>query len=361
MLSMIVMLLLIVGLNVYMPYRLGNLLGLKSKKWLYVLFAAGMVSIFISMSLVTKFGNFFSDTYYNISTYWLGTLLFLVCLMIIFEIFNLFFKFPPKKAAYAIITVTLLISAYASLNAIGFQTAYIEIPLKNITEEVRIVQISDVHLGAHRGEKYLKKIIEKTNELNPDFVVITGDIADGKSALTKDMFKPLKQISAPAFFVEGNHDIYVGIDKIAEKLTENNIRILENEVIEINGIKLIGLKYMKADDSVYDPHQVNSETIKDTLPSLDFSGDMPKIVIHHGPWGVEYLNGYGTDLIIAGHTHAGQIFPATLLANNRFPYIKGLKNYNGTYVYVSQGAGTFFPKMRLGTNNEINFITLKPE
>lgn len=361
MISMIIMLLLIAGLNIYMPYRLGTLLGLKSKKWLFVLFAAGLVSVFASMALVTRSGSFFVTVYYNLSTYWLGTLLFLFCLMVIFEVLNFIFKFPRKKAAYTIIGATLLIALYAAVNASFFRTAHIDIPVKNLTEEVKIMQISDVHLGAHRGEKYLEKIVRKTNELNPDIVVITGDIADSRSALTKNMFKPLKDLKAKAFFVSGNHDVYVGLAEITEKLKENGIVIMSNDIVETNGIKLIGLNYMKADDSVYDPHQVNDETIKDTLPLLDLSGSMPKIFIHHGPWGVEYMNEYGADLVVSGHTHAGQIFPATLMAAKRFPYNKGLKNYNGTYIYVSQGAGTFFPRMRLGTNNEINFIVLKPQ
>jgi predicted MPP superfamily phosphohydrolase len=357
---MLLPLLLIAILNAYMPYRLGNLLGLKNKKTLYILFAAGFVSIFISMPLITRFSGIFTTIYYNISTLWLGNILFLFCIMAVFEIFNLIFKFPKKKAAYVIISLTLLIDAYAAVNASFFKVAYVDIPIKNLSEEIKIMQVSDVHLGAHRGVKYLEKIIQKTNELNPDFVVITGDIADSKSALTKNMFTPLRNLHAPSYFVSGNHDVYVGLEEIIKRLTENGIIIMQNKVIETNGIKLIGLNYMKADDSVYDPHQVNDKTIKDTLPLLDFSGDMPKIVIHHGPWGVEYMNEYGTDLVISGHTHAGQIFPATLIAKSRFPYLRGLKNYKGTYIYVSQGAGTFFARMRFATNNEINLITLKP-
>jgi predicted MPP superfamily phosphohydrolase len=142
-------------------------------------------------------------------------------------------------------------------------------------------------------------------------------------------------------------------------MKENNVIVLQNEVVTISGIKLVGLNYMKADDSVYDPHQVTSETIKDILPTLDLSGNIPKIVLHHGPWGIEYMNKHGVDLVLAGHTHAGQVFPASFITNIIFPYNKGLAEYKETYMYVSQGAATFMPRMRLGTNNEINFITLE--
>ncbi|MDR0311527.1 MAG: metallophosphoesterase, partial [Acidobacteriota bacterium] len=247
---------------------------------------------------------------------------------------------------------------YSLLNAVSFKTAYIAISVKNLENEVKIAQISDVHLGAARCKSYLEKIVKKTNEFKPDFVAITGDIADGKAALNKDMLAPLKDLEAPAYFVYGNHDVYTGLDEIIKKLEENNVKVMQNEVLTVNGIKLIGLKYMKADDSAYDPHQVTDETVKDTLPVLDLSGDNPKVVLHHGPWGIEYMNKHGVDLALTGHTHAGQIFPASLIAKKNFPYNRGLYEYNGTYMYVSQGAGTFLPRMRLGTNNEINLITL---
>jgi predicted MPP superfamily phosphohydrolase len=189
-------------------------------------------------------------------------------------------------------------------------------------------------------------------------VVITGDLVDSKAALSGDMFAPFKELKKPTYFVYGNHDVYVGLDEVIKKLRENNVTVLQNEVLDVNNLKLIGLNYMKADDSVYDPHQVTDETIKDTLPNLDFSGDSPKVVLHHGPWGVEYMNEHKVDLVLAGHTHGGQLFPFNLIANRIFTYNKGLAQYRETYVYVSTGIATYGPVMRLGTDNEISFITL---
>ena len=355
---MFLQLLLIIGLNIYLPWRLGGLFGLQRKIWLYVLFAAALVSGIAAMSLVTKFDNILVNAYYNLASAWIGIFLYLSCFMIIFEIVNLIYKLPPKKAGRTIVILTLTVTVYSLFNAVSFKTAYVSIPVKNLENEVKIAQISDVHLGAARGKSYLEKIVKKVNEFNPGFVAITGDIADGKAALSRNMLAPLKDLRAPAYFVYGNHDVYAGLGELIKKLEENNVTVMQNEVLITDGIKLIGLKYMKADDSVYDPHQVTDETVKDTLPVLDLSGDNPKVVLHHGPWGVEYMNEYGVDLVLAGHTHAGQIFPASLIAKKNFPFNRGLYEYKGTYVYVSQGASTFLPRMRLGTNNEINFITL---
>jgi predicted MPP superfamily phosphohydrolase len=360
----IAFLVLFIGLNVYLPWRLGNLLALQNKVWLFVIFGAGLISAFATMALKTRFDSVPISITYNIAWAWIGMFFFLSLLMISFEIINLIYKFsvgkplPPIKAGLTVIILTAVLSIYSLINAASFKVANITIPIANLTNDVRIVQISDVHLGVSRSERYLAKIVQKTNELKPDFVVITGDIADSKAALRENMFAPLKKLEAPAYFVYGNHDVYVGLDEIVKRLEENRVKVLRNEVLKTNGITLAGINYMKADDSVHDPHQVSDETIKDILPTLGLSGDRPIIVLHHGPWGIEYMNEHGVDIVLAGHTHAGQLFPGNLIANTMFPYNKGLAEYKGTHMYVSQGVATYLPRMRLGTNNEINLITL---
>lgn len=356
----ILILIFAVALNVYLPWRIGSLIGLQAKWPLYILFAAGFLSNFVAMSLVTRFDNFIVNAYYNLTTFWLGIFLYLAVFTILFEILNLVYKMPRPQSGLIIIVLAVLVSAYSFVNAGSFKIAHVTIPVKNLKEKVKIAQISDVHLGATRGKSYLEKIIKKANEFEPDFAVITGDLVDSKAALTKNMAAPLKDLQADVYFISGNHEVYVGLEEVIRQLKENKVIVLQNETLVRNGIKLIGLNYMKADDSVHDPHQVSDETIKDILPTLDLSGVFPKVVLHHGPWGIEYMNAHGIDVVLAGHTHAGQVFPITLIADKIFPYLKGLSDYNGTYIYVSQGAGTFLPKMRLATQNEINFITLEP-
>ena len=354
----ILALFLTIGLHIYLPWRIGSLFALQNKTWLYILFAVGLISYFVSMSLKTRFDSILINIFCNVSMTCLGIFIFLSCFMLIFEIVNLVHKLPPAKAGMTVIILTAVLSIYSLISAYSFKVSNITIPVKGIENEVKIVQISDVHLGASRGERYLAKIVEKTNELNPDFTVITGDMADSRSALTKNMFTPLKNLKMPVYFVSGNHDVYIGLEEVENSLKENNVIVLQNEVVDAFGLRLVGLNYMSADDSEYDPHRVSDETIENILPTLDFSGNNPIVVLHHGPWGMEYINEYGVNLILAGHTHAGQIFPATLIANIMFPYNKGLHEYKGTYIYISQGAGTYLPIMRLGSNNEINFITL---
>lgn len=93
---------------------------------------------------------------------------------------------------------------------------------------------------------------------------------------------------------------------------------------------------------------------------MDIDPTLPSILLHHNPVGAKYAAENGINLYLAGHTHAGQIFPATLVAKMMFEYNKGLYKYDDNMqIYVSQGTGTFGPPMRLGTHSELTILHLK--
>ena len=87
----------------------------------------------------------------------------------------------------------------------------------------------------------------------------------------------------------------------------------------------------------------------------------PLILLHHGPAGIKYAAEAGVDLYLAGHTHGGQMFPATLVARAIFEYNKGLHKFRNTYIHVCEGTGTFGPPMRVGTISEMTILNLIPK
>jgi predicted MPP superfamily phosphohydrolase len=115
---------------------------------------------------------------------------------------------------------------------------------------------------------------------------------------------------------------------------------------------------MKADENTFDMHVVNKLTIKEELPKIPLTLEKPVVLMHHSPVGLEYVSSSGVSLMLSGHTHGGQMFPGTLLAPFIFPLSKGLHLRQGTYFFVSQGAGTYMMRLRLGSSNEINLIHL---
>ncbi len=357
----ILFLTLFIGANIYVPYRLANLLAIKRPKPIYIFFAVGAVSVPAAMLLNHFIGNGITAVYYLLAATWMGIFLLLFSLLVDFEVINLLSrnKMPKKASAIVIMSLVTLLSLFALWNARTFDVSRVDIPLKGLQKEVRLIHISDVHIDVFRGKEYLEEIVEASNRQNPDLVVITGDIIDSKQALTEENFAPLKKFAAPVYFCPGNHEEYSGREKALKILTKNNVRVLINEVIETHNLQLIGLDYMNADSGSFNMHGSNKKaTIRDVMATLKIAPGIPTVLLHHSPVGVEYINRRGIDLMLSGHTHGGQIYPANLVTGLLFPYKQGLYNYKGTHIYVSQGAGTFGPRMRLGTDNEITLIRL---
>ena len=237
-----------------------------------------------------------------------------------------------------------------------------EIKIPKLQKEVSVMQISDAHIGVLYGEKYLSKIVERTNRHRPDFVVITGDLTETKAALKQGVLSPLSNLKVPAFFVEGNHESYAGLEHVLQIISEQNIRILHNEVVETHGIQLIGLDYLKADEDAYDILSFEKKnTVKSVLAELELKAELPTVLLSHNPTGVKYAAARGVDLMISGHTHKGQVFPFSIITRLAFEFHGGLYKKDDIQVFVSSGVGGAVTRMRLGSFNEINLLKLVPD
>lgn len=149
---------------------------------------------------------------------------------------------------------------------------------------------------------------------------------------------------------------------IKKKLREAGVRVLENEVVWFEGLQVVGLNDLQADRQKRDMHARDAtETMQEVLSRLSVDKDKPAVLLHHSPKGIRYARKQGIDLYLAGHTHGGQLFPLTFIAAMVHTYNKGFHDYQGTRIFVSQGAGTFGPPMRVGTYSEIAVITLVPD
>lgn len=218
-----------------------------------------------------------------------------------------------------------------------------------------------MHLGHHRGRDYLARIVEETNLRNPDLVLITGDLADSNVALSPGVLGPLSDFTAPAYFVGGNHEKYIDTERVLRLVTVHGIRVLHNEVVETHGLQLVGLDYMNADENTFDMHPSDdTRTIKSVLSNLPLMRGIPSVLMHHSPVGAQHVAVKGIDLMLSGHTHAGQVFPFTLFNEIAFPFNRGHHQQDTTKVFVSQGAGSYVLRVRLGTSNEINLLRLMP-
>lgn len=300
----------------------------------------------------------------------LGVLLLLLVCTLAVHFVHLFVHFYPKVFGIMVLLSTLGLSIFGLWNASHPRLKEVEVSLPGLTTTVDIVQLSDLHLGHFRGRGHLQQVVDLANSASPDFVVITGDLFESQYNLQAETVEPLKQLRAPVYFVEGNHDLYVGSDRVKEVLREVGIHVLENEVVTTHGLQLVGLNYMMASWSEADPMHATtrSETMASVLPRLPLDAQQPAVLLHHHPVGVPLAQKAGIDLYLAGHTHGGQLFPITVLNHFLFPYNRGLYavketdaySSKKTEVYVSCGSGTFGTPMRIGTTSEVTHVHLTP-
>jgi hypothetical protein len=351
----------VVGANAYLANRFAWYMGVDSPKYFYLGFAA--ITFFMIGGLIA-FSNTLDplgSVVYQVAAITMGFVLYLMLSTIFVDLIHFVIKLQPIYYGIIVVGLAVCISSYGLWNAGNLRIIEHEVPIKGLKNEVAAMHISDVHIGHFRGKSFLQKIVDETNRQNPDVVFITGDLLDGKINLSEETLSPLKQLRAPIYFVEGNHDNYTDFQTIKKILRKMNVSVLENEITSLEGIQIIGLNHMMADETGFGMHAAQGyATIKSVLVDLEIVHESPSILLHHSPDGMKYVNEHGIDLYLAGHTHAGQLFPINYLNDLLFAYNKGLHNYNGTQIYVSDGAGTFGPPMRVGTRSEIALLKLIP-
>lgn len=298
--------------------------------------------------------------------YWAGGVVFmlLLYLTLAFLLVRLVETAWPVRKAWS---GTVALVAAAATTAAGvaqarsFRVREVEIAPPGLQARVTVMHLSDVHVGNHRGRDYLQRIVDSTNARAPDLVVITGDLLDAASAFAPGVLDPLVGFRAPVFYVGGNHEQEVDHGRAEQAVADRGVRVLRNEVVETHGLQLVGLRYMRPDPETLDLHPSNERaTFKSVLPTLPVAADVPAVLLHHSPVGARYAAARGIDLMLAGHTHAGQVFPVTLIAALIFPVNRGLHVRDGLQIHVSPGTGTFLAPLRVGTSNEIDLLHLVP-
>lgn len=240
------------------------------------------------------------------------------------------------------------------------------ITLNNWPKELdglRIAVISDIHVGSWfvRDDK-LRLIVQRTNELQPDMIVILGDYMSGQgwmsSRVVPEVFGPfLKEFRAPlgVYSVLGNHDWWWDGPRVRRGLEANGIKVLDDEVLEVpargTSFWLAGLA-----DLWTRPQHVEA-TIAKTPPGA------PTIALTHNPDIFPRLP-QRVPLLLAGHTHAAQIrFPifGPIVQPSANGYVSGPYFENNHHLFVTSGIGTSIIPMRFGVTPEIVLLTIKAQ
>ena len=289
------------------------------------------------MARATSVGSFVG----KLGNYWMGLGL------LAFVIFALC-KLLPFQSFYLATTIIIVVFSYSVWHAKQIALTTYDIQLSAPTDVQHAVLISDVHIGYVIDEKHFAKIIAKINALQPDIVLIAGDLFDTNFAAIKHPTKIaqlLNSLNAPTFLIWGNHDAGDTFDDMKAFIATTNVTLLEDEAVSYGGVQLVGRKDIQPIGNQGGPRAL--------MPKLQ---SMPTIVLDHQPSTVETYE--GVDLIVSGHTHKGQIFPFGFITKKVFPVDYGYKRLlSGVQVVVSSGVGFWGPPMRLGTKSEI--VSLK--
>lgn len=277
---------------------------------------------------------------------WTGFYLILIFLLMFFDIVSLFIVWPDYRMAGA---GTLALAAAAALagalNARFVRTRRVKVPAPGLRKPLRIVQLSDLHLGPVHDLKYFRRIIERTNRENPDIVLMTGDFIDGK--LADEMFAPINDLKAPVYFSPGNHEEYVGMEEFLRHLRRTKATPLLEEKVDMGDYELAGINFSWSKGRF-------DAMISKVAPS----GGKYSILMSHGPPAFDAARKAGFDLTISGHTHGGQFWPFTAFGRLFVQYRAGMYEREGKRLFVTSGAGTWGPPLRLGVNSEVAVIDI---
>lgn len=224
-------------------------------------------------------------------------------------------------------------------------------------EKVRIVAVSDIHLGSIIRKRSMRQLSEMINEEKPDLVLFLGDLIDGSigPVLRGDLLAHLRlpQLRLGNFAITGNHEYMSDMHKSVPYIESKGIRVLKDEVIKLdNGLQLIG----RLDRSAGFGSAGGRADLSSLLTQADTT--YPVIVLDHQPFDLEELVDTGIDLQLSGHTHDGQMWPLNLITRAMYKISHGSGMAGSTTVIVSSGFGIWGPRVRIGTRPEIVVISL---
>jgi predicted MPP superfamily phosphohydrolase len=220
---------------------------------------------------------------------------------------------------------------------------------------LRIVQLTDLHVGPLLGEDWVRQRVAQVEALRPDLVLVTGDLVDHDGVVSESVAPIFRHLRAPlgVWGVLGNHEYYAGLDLAVRIFDASGITLLRDRTVEVApGLVLAGID----DLSARRQFGGNGFPVDRTLAHRPAG---TTILLSHSPWQVERAAEFGVDLMLSGHTHAGQIWPFTYVVRMMYPYVVGRYEVNGMTLLVSRGTGLWGPPMRLFRPGEITAITLR--
>ena len=237
----------------------------------------------------------------------------------------------------------------------------VDVPIAGLPpalDGLRIVQITDLHVGPTIRGDWVRAVVERANTLDADLVAVTGDLVDGSVAELWEHVAPLGELKARhgVFFVTGNHEYYSGAEQWMAAVERLGWTVLTNahRLIEHGEGRLL-----VAGVTDFNAGQILRHHASDPAAAVRGAPDAHALLAHQ-PRSASDAAPHGFDLQLSGHTHGGQFFPWNLMVGLQQPFLAGLDRLGTMWVYTSRGTGYWGPPLRLAAPSEITLLRLRP-
>ncbi|MCL2007387.1 MAG: metallophosphoesterase [Treponema sp.] len=280
-------------------------------------------------------------------------------------------QISPVTATGASLCLATLAIIYGTFNARQIKTVHYDLQLKKQGRDMRLALVSDMHIGAIVGHKWVRDITDAINKAKPDIIIMAGDIFDNSIDAIKNpelMLSELKRMEADIgiFACPGNHDV----DRASLEEKSSTERI--SSFLEKAGIKLLQDEAKLIADSFYvigrkdtRPIGIGQKHERKTAGELteNLDKNKPIIFMDHQPIDFPKIEEAGADLILSGHTHKGQFFPANIATKRIFKKAGavhyGLWKGKTAQGLVTSGAAVWGPVFRILSNSEVAILDIK--
>ena len=221
---------------------------------------------------------------------------------------------------------------------------------KKISKPVKVVMMSDLHIGYHNRRSELHRWVDMINDEKPDLVLIAGDIIDGSMRPLKEekMYEEFRRLKAPVYACLGNHEYFSGEPDALQFYQDAGIHLLRDSCVTVGDICIIG-----RDD------RMNRH--RDSLSTIVRKADLTKycILLDHQPYHLDQAERQHIDFQFSGHTHHGQLWPISWITEHVYECAFGQHQRGRTHYYISSGMGIWGGMFRIGTRSEYVIATIE--
>jgi predicted MPP superfamily phosphohydrolase len=316
----------------------------------------------------------FSDIVVWVGSFWLAAFAYFMLLALLIDVLRLanyvvpFFpsfitrNYVRAKEITALGAVLLVAGALVAgyFNARTPRLRTLNLHIDKSVDSLRSLNLavaSDIHLGTIIGRSRLDAIVKTINALDPDLILLPGDIVDEDlgPVIKQNLGEMLRKLKARygVLAITGNHEYIGGVEEACGYLEEHGITVLRDTSVRINnGLFVVG----REDRSISQFARKKRKPLHELMTQVDKR--LPVILMDHQPFGLDEAVGQGVDLQLSGHTHHGQLWPFQFITKAVYELSWGYLKRGSTHIYVSSGVGTWGPPVRIGNTPEIVNIRL---